>query len=85
MLETLDYRNARYQGEVKNEQPNGLGIIIDYNYLFCLAEWQDGRINGPTFIVFPDSRIFCGRIYNNQLSGLCSFYLQDRIQIFANY
>lgn len=65
MFEIRDFRNARYQGEMQNGQPNGIGIVIDYNYLFCLAEWKDGLIDGPTFIVFPDSRIFCGRIYDN--------------------
>jgi hypothetical protein len=42
-------------------------------------------INGAVFAVFPDNRIFCGRIYNRELSGICTFYLQDRIQMYANY
>jgi hypothetical protein len=85
MFEIRDYRNLRYQGETKDNLPDGVGIAIDYNYLFCLAEWRRGKIDGAAFVVFPDSKIFCGRINNNQLDGLSSFYLQDRIQIFANY
>ena len=62
MLDIIDYRNLRYQGETKDNQPHGLGIIIDYNHLFCLAVWKEGKICGPAFIVFSDSKIFCGRI-----------------------
>lgn len=85
MLGLIDYRNLRYQGEVHDNLPHGLGILMDYNHLFCLAQWQRGKIVGPAFIVFPDSKIFCGRIRNNELDGLCCFYLQDKMQAFANY
>lgn len=37
MLPIIDYRNARYQGEVKKNLPHGIGIVIDSNYVFCLA------------------------------------------------
>jgi hypothetical protein len=85
MFETCDYRNSRYQGEMMDNLPHGIGIAFDYNHLFCLAEWRSGHIHGAAFVVFPDSRIFCGRISNGKLEGLCTFYMQDRIQMFANY
>lgn len=44
MLDIIDYRNLRYQGETKNDRPHGLGIIIDYTHLFCLALWKEGKI-----------------------------------------
>lgn len=62
MLDIIDYRNLRYQGETKDDKPHGVGMIIDYRWIFCLCLWNDGNIQGPVFIVFPNNKIFCGRI-----------------------
>lgn len=37
MLETIDYRNLRYQGDMQNDRPHGVGIAYDVDQLFCLA------------------------------------------------
>ncbi len=44
MTEIIDFRNAKYQGQILNGLPHGLGIslftlgiMIDYKNLFCLA------------------------------------------------
>jgi hypothetical protein len=42
MFPIIDFRNGRYQGETKNQLPHGVGIFIDKNFLFCLAEWIAG-------------------------------------------
>ncbi len=65
MLDFKDYRNARYQGRTVNNKPEGIAIVIDINNLFCLSEWKGGKLNGPIFVVYPDSKIFCGRMKNN--------------------
>lgn len=70
---------------MQNDRPHGVGIAYDVDQLFCLAEWRDGRIHGAAFAIFPDSRIFCGRIEEENMVGLCAFYLQDQIQIYVNY
>lgn len=82
--ERLDYRNARYEGRTKKGMPHGEGIVIDLNYLFCLASWREGQIDGPCFVVFPDGSIFCGRIIEKQMVGMCTLYLKDHIRIFTN-
>ena len=38
----IDFRNARYQGQIKNQLPDGIGIMIDKNYMFCIGEWIAG-------------------------------------------
>ena len=83
-MECIDFRNARYQGQIKNNKPHGIGVSIDRNHLFCLAEWKNGRIDGPLFAVYPDSKIFCGFMKGSQLSGMCCFYLSDKIKTYLN-
>lgn len=85
MLGAIDFRNARYQGEIENQLPHGLGIVIDQSLLFCLATWYKGTINGPVFAVYPDHKIFCGYARNNRLSHLSCFYLPEYIQTYINY
>ena len=85
MLNFIQYRNAVYQGHTNLTRPHGLGIFIDNQLTFLLAEFKDGEIDGPVFVVYPDCKIFCGRIKGKQLSGLCCFYLKDQMQIYMNY
>ena len=35
--------------------------------------------------MYPDSKVFCGRIKDRQPSGLCCFYLKDKMQVYMNY
>lgn len=54
MTSIIDFRNAKFQGQTKNNLPHGigtdftyiLGIIIDQHFLFCLSEWYQGQITG---------------------------------------
>lgn len=70
MLPRIDYRNARYQGQIKSLIPHGLGILIDKNLLFVLAEWIDGEINGYVMAVYPNGEIFCGSVRDRQMQGI---------------
>jgi hypothetical protein len=85
MFSCIDFRNAFYQGQTLEARPHGLGLLIDSQLLFLLAEFRQGEIEGPVFAVYPDSKIFCGRIRDRQPSGLCCFYLKDKIQVYMNY
>jgi len=85
MFNFIDYRNATYQGQTQDGKPHGLGMLIDSQLMFLLAEFREGEIEGPVFIVFADCKIFCGRIRNKKLSGLCCFYIKDKMQIYMNY
>ncbi len=62
MYPIIDFRNGRYQGQTKNQLPDGVGILIDKNQLFCIAEWTAGEIKGPATIFFPSGRVFSGHI-----------------------
>lgn len=47
-LRILDYRNGKYQGTTKGLQMvrDGLGMILDHNYLFAIAAWKEGIADG---------------------------------------
>lgn len=76
MLNFIDYRNAVYHGQTQDGKPHGLGIIVDNQLTFILAEFKEGEIEGTIFVVYADCKIFCGRIKNKELSGLCCFYIK---------
>jgi hypothetical protein len=44
----VDYRNAKYQGEISeyDRLPNGMGILMTINYQFIVANWDEGNVNG---------------------------------------
>jgi len=85
MFSFIDYRNAVYNGQTQDGKPHGLGIIIDNQLLFLLAEFKHGEIEGAFFAVYADCKVFCGHLKNKELKGLCCFFLKDRMQVFMNY
>ena len=44
----VDYRNAKYQGEISEYKrlPNGMGMLMSINYQLIVANWEEGTING---------------------------------------
>ena len=38
----IDFRNAFYHGQIREAKPHGIGLIIDSQLLFALAEFQCG-------------------------------------------
>lgn len=82
MFQIIDYRNGRYQGELLNQQPHGIGIFMDRDFLFCIAEWREGQVEGSAIIIYPSGRVFCGSIRDWREEGLCSYELvQDHVQL----
>jgi hypothetical protein len=84
-LRILDYRNAKYQGSITgiNLIRNGHALLLDPNYLFVMANWQNGKIEGHSFIVYPDDSIFYGFIDNNSPANFCCFQLNKKVQIYS--
>ncbi|MCB0368496.1 MAG: hypothetical protein KDD45_03410 [Bdellovibrionales bacterium] len=68
----VDYRNAKYQGEISEYEriPSGLGILLSIDYHAVIAHWQEGVINGPCCIFYPSGSLFYGSISNSQLKGI---------------
>jgi hypothetical protein len=82
MFPIIDYRNGRYQGQTINHIPHGVGIFIDRNFMFCLAEWISGEVKGQALVIFPSGRIFYGTISYRKPEQLCSYELtEDHVQV----
>lgn len=82
MYHIIDFRNGRYQGQTKDQLPHGLGCFLDRNFMFCIAEWTAGEINGSTILIFPSGRIFCGKVSYRTMEGICLFELaEDHVQL----
>ena len=62
VLTITDMRNARYQGAIKNNKPNGIGFLFNIEHLFVLSQWRQDEPNGNTFIVYPNKNYFYGFI-----------------------
>lgn len=58
----LDTRNAKYQGLIKDDSFNGIGMLINDQMTTILTNWKQNSINGPSVIIFEDAQIFFGEI-----------------------
>ena len=63
----LDYRNAKYQGEVDltGSTRKGFGILIDDDLSFYASQWKEGKLNGPTVIYMSHGKYIYGQWSNN--------------------
>jgi len=64
----LDFRNAKFQGSIRDGDMDGIGIILDHYYLFALTNWKGSQPYGPTLVVFPNRDYFYGKIKNKKMS-----------------
>jgi len=62
---------------------NGHGIILDQNYMFVMANWLNAKIEGHSFIVYPDDSLFYGFISNNSPANFCCFQLAKKVQVYS--
>ena len=62
MLGRLDYRNLRWEGQLLSGRAQGIGMIIDHNRLFTIAEWNNGIIEGAMCTIYPSRKVFCGLV-----------------------
>jgi hypothetical protein len=52
-LGIIDTRNTKYQGLLKDESFNGIGILIDNVFTTIVTQWNKYSLNGYTMIIFP--------------------------------
>lgn len=48
----LDSRNTKYQGVIRDNHFDGIGILIDEELTTILSTWKKCTINGPSVIIF---------------------------------
>ena len=67
----------KYQGDVKNGEPNGMGVIIFLNGDKYIGEWNNGGMTGKGTYLFPKmERKFVGE-FKNGLMWNGSIYYKD--------
>ena len=81
----IDYRNASYHGQTSNNKHDGLGILLDDNLMFCIAEWSEGKVSGKCFVIFPDHRYFYGELHGCQQNGVCVYVLGNECYLYGNF
>ena len=71
----IDYRNAKYQGyfQLNSQQREGVGMVLDRNYLLALAHWRGNQVQGSVFVLFPNGSLFYGQLSDGLPRGLCTF------------
>lgn len=84
-LESIAYRNAKYQGFSYNSQKDGLGIILDVDFLFCLSNWKQDIAYGPCLIIFPNRDYLLGRIRDKKLQDICTYVTTSGDTYFFNF
>lgn len=77
----IDYRNAKYQGEVNpsGNTRKGYGILIDDDLSFYASLWRDGKLSGPTVIYISHGKYIYGEWLNNEPHGLNVFRIADTV------
>lgn len=83
MSAVIDFRNGRYQGEVRNKRPHGVGAFFAADLTLTFAQWTDGRIEGKAIVLYSDGTVFCGTISNGLPASTCYYELQkEKIKVF---
>ena len=52
--------HPKYVGDVKNGEPNGLGVIIYTDGSKYVGRWRNGKRNGQGTFTFSDGRKYIG-------------------------
>lgn len=81
-IETLDYRNGKYQGNVDSTgRRHGLGIFIDDDLTFYASHWNNNKLHGQTLLYISHGKYIYGEWKNNSLSGLAVFRCGDTVLV----
>ena len=59
-LDIVDYRNGKYQGKIRQEQRQGVGIFIDDDLTFYISHWHRNQLHGPTLVYLTHGKYMYG-------------------------
>lgn len=62
----LDFRNAKFQGAIRDSTADGVGIFLDNEFLWVLSNWKNYVPSGFCLAVYPNRDIFYGKIRNGR-------------------
>jgi hypothetical protein len=61
----------------------GVGMLLDHNYLFAIANWRQGSVEGEVIVVFPDCSLFYGFLKNRLPVGIGCYQVTGKQQIYS--
>ena len=68
---------SKYEGEIKNEFPNGQGTLTSPNLGKYVGEWKDGKPNGQGTFNFSDGEKYVGEWKNGEKNGQGTYTFHD--------
>ena len=64
--QTIDYRNAKYQGHTNaHSQREGLGILVDDDLSFYVSDWNENQLSGKTIAYLSHGKYIYGEWKDN--------------------
>ena len=76
--ETITFRDgSKYVGQVKDEQPHGIGTITWKNGSKYVGEFLDGKPHGAGRITFRDGATYIGQVFNDKPHGVGTYTWKD--------
>jgi hypothetical protein len=81
----VDYRNAKYQGELSEyeRKPHGMGMLLDIDFLLVIANWQEGLVENECIVVYPNGNIFYGFLKDNRPASCSAFQISKYKTIYS--
>jgi hypothetical protein len=80
---SLDYHNAKYHGNVEQQEPRGLGLLLDHHYMLAISRWEYTKARGATTVLYPDGTLFQGQLQDSLPEELCTYFTKTGLVIYA--
>jgi hypothetical protein len=80
----IDYRNVKYQGFIRELQPEGVGLGLDERMHFIASNWHEGMMDGRSVVFYGHCKYNYGEWRQGLPHGLNVFRMGDTI-VFACY
>ena len=68
---------VKYEGEIENGEPNGIGNITYHIGIKYVGEWKDGKYNGQGTLTLPNGEKYVGEWENGERHGQGILTLSD--------
>ncbi len=78
-------KNLLYEGDIKNNLPNGKGILSFKGKRFYEGDWLNGTKNGMGISYYSTGGKYFGEIKNGLLHGIGTFFYSNKTKITGNF
>jgi len=68
---------GKYEGEIENWKPNGIGNITYLIGIKYVGEWKDGKYNGQGTLTLPNGEKYVGEFKDGKKNGQGTYTWSD--------